>query len=1378
MKKLFNPKGNASTLKARSIIAMFSTVCFLMVSVVLTPSVQAASQSYSSCTKEATIKKVIDPSDVHVYNRTPVSDLVKLLPSMVTVVISNNTTKTASVTWDTSKYLEQVKSSKRFNLTGSVEGTKLKANINVIVSSIYVAVIKPLTPIEVPNGTRVEALNLPQYVSAIMSDGAAVNLAVSWDTTGYNGNTDQAVSYQFKGDVMDTANNATITVKVGAPFILSAIKPDPLTVDNGTAAENLALPKEVEVVWSNGIKTSTDIDWDITGYDGNVSEGKTYVFTGTVKGTNITTTIEVTVKALWSLVWSDEFDGNTLNSTKWAYQNGTGAQYGIDGWGNNELESYSPDNIQVRDGSLVITPKLETKDGKPYTSGRLWTSPTFIKKYGKIEARMKLPAGDGFWPAFWMMPKNDAYGGWAASGELDIMEARGRLTNQVSGTLHYGTLWPKNVYSGNTYTFPQGQSITDFHTYSIEWEPGEIRWYVDGVLYQKQNDWYTTGSDGEERYAYPAPFDQDFYIILNLAVGGNFDNGRQPDTSVFNSNPTMQVDYVRTYEMTGRPYKTPADPKIQVQPLPDGARIADSTGNLVNDVNFEKGIKDNQEGIDADFGDGWNFIHNAQFAGQAAVSVEAINDKNYAKVNVTNAGTQPYSIQLEQHTTLGQGRWYKFSFDAKADKNRTLNTKLGGGPDAGWTAYSDSYTVDLTTDVNHFEKVFQMTKASDINTRIEFNCATSSGPVWIGNVRVVEIAAPTVDYNASKEPLPVTGNYIYNGGFDKYTVNKMAYWNFTKAVDASADAYVPEATRELNVDITNGGADLSTVTVDQRGLKLEKNNGYDLTFNARASVDRTAKVQITSKDGTAIFAEKDINLTAAMTTFELSFNMAGNTDLESKLVFMLGGTASKVYIDNVKLIKTTVDYTGVDIYPLKNGNFSQGLTGWQNILDSGGTASFSAADGPAKIDITNPGLNPWSVMLMQDNMSLVKGIEYTLSFRAKSSVNRNMLVTLENAAYTRAFEAQGLNLTTEWQTFSYTIKPSVSEALALKYQLGNVDNTAANGTVYIDDVVLQVKNPPVKQAPMLVADNTDNMIGNAIDISFADDGVWRTAVTEVKINGQVLSKNQYSITAGNINFPADNFTTAASYTISVEADGYAGTSVVQSVIPNDGKLVRNGTFDSNTDGWTTWLGDGSDAVVTTEGGQMKVSFTNYDGYWRWSTQVYQTGIKLEAGKTYVIKFDARSTINKNVLLEVNKGTTGNYYVSPEIALTTSNNTYTYEFTTTEADINAKLNFLLGSNNAAGPNFAGQSVYLDNISIEEKTTIPPVTSNIIVNGYFDTSIAPWDSYSDGSVTAASAGGEAKIDINGFGPNPWSVQFFQDKLNFEPNARYNLSFKARA
>ena len=240
------------------------------------------------------------------------------------------------------------------------------------------------------------------------------------------------------------------------------------------------------------------------------------------------------------LVWSDEFDGAQLDPQKWYFETGDGSQYGIPGWGNNELQWYLVDSSQLDNGVLRITARRESSNGKSYTSARISTRDRFAFRYGRIEARIRLPGGQGIWPAFWLLPQDEAYGGWASSGEIDIMEAVNLGAsggNTVHGTIHYGGNWPDNVQTGEQYVVPT-DATGNFHVYALEWDAAELRWYVDDVLYSMQNYWYTPSAN------FPAPFDQPFYVLLNVAVGGNFPGAPDGATSFPVS---MEVDYLRVY---------------------------------------------------------------------------------------------------------------------------------------------------------------------------------------------------------------------------------------------------------------------------------------------------------------------------------------------------------------------------------------------------------------------------------------------------------------------------------------------------------------------------------------------------------------------------------------------------------------------------------------------------------------------------------------------------------------------------------------------------------------------------------------------------------------------------------------------------------------
>lgn len=249
---------------------------------------------------------------------------------------------------------------------------------------------------------------------------------------------------------------------------------------------------------------------------------------------------EIAVGGPKRLVWSDEFSAAQLDPNSWYFESGDGSQYSNPGWGNNELQWYLPDSASLSGGILTIEARKETHSGYSYTSARINTRDRFAFRYGRIEARIRLPGGQGLWPAFWLMPQDDSYGTWAASGEIDVMEAvnlGGTGGNSVHGTLHYGDRWPNNLFTGNQYVVPSS-ATADFHVYALEWDGGEMRWYVDDVLYAMQNSWSTSSAP------FPAPFDQRFYILLNVAVGGNFPGSPTASTTF---PVAMEVDYVRVY---------------------------------------------------------------------------------------------------------------------------------------------------------------------------------------------------------------------------------------------------------------------------------------------------------------------------------------------------------------------------------------------------------------------------------------------------------------------------------------------------------------------------------------------------------------------------------------------------------------------------------------------------------------------------------------------------------------------------------------------------------------------------------------------------------------------------------------------------------------
>lgn len=243
----------------------------------------------------------------------------------------------------------------------------------------------------------------------------------------------------------------------------------------------------------------------------------------------------------YKLNWHDEFDGNSLNMNYWSYQEGDGSQYGIPGWGNSEQQYYSQDNVSVNNGALKITARRENKGGKTYTSARIRTANKVAFTYGRIEAKIKLPPYQGLWPAFWMLPDTTTYGNWPNSGEIDIMEAKGRLPNETSAAIHFANNNNQHAYNTGTCDLNQtlSSNMKDWHTYAVEWESDSLFFYVDDICFfgSKCNQYSgVQGNSGQ-------PFDKNFHILLNLAVGGMFDNYINPNDSDLPA--SMEVDYVR-----------------------------------------------------------------------------------------------------------------------------------------------------------------------------------------------------------------------------------------------------------------------------------------------------------------------------------------------------------------------------------------------------------------------------------------------------------------------------------------------------------------------------------------------------------------------------------------------------------------------------------------------------------------------------------------------------------------------------------------------------------------------------------------------------------------------------------------------------------------
>lgn len=414
----------------------------------------------------------------------------------------------------------------------------------------------------------------------------------------------------------------------------------------------------------------------------------------------------------YNLLWHDEFDSNKLDEEIW------NKELRHPGWTNHEMQAYTaePENIYLKDGKLVLRALKFPLDtgGAYYTSGKVQTSNKKDFTYGKVQVRAKVPKGQGLWPAIWMMPTKEVYGSWPLSGEIDIMEILGNEPNKTYGTIHYGS--PHGQKQGS-YILKNGDFSDDFHVFEIEWEPGIIRWLVDGEIFYSEGNWFSRSRAGAD-FSYPAPFDQDFFVQLNLAVGGDWPG--KPDDSTDFENAKFEIDYVRVYQKKSYDYNvTKPMPKIP---------IADENGNYIHNSDFSI-AEDLSDGID------WTFL--TASGGQGTATIK----NNTLIVESTAAGRVDHAVQLvHPNINMKKGKQYRIKFDAKASAPRTVKVAVSA-PEVNWTRYLPEKLTNITTEWQTYTYEFTMKYDDDPFGRLEFNMGNqnSTETLYFKNVTVTEL---------------------------------------------------------------------------------------------------------------------------------------------------------------------------------------------------------------------------------------------------------------------------------------------------------------------------------------------------------------------------------------------------------------------------------------------------------------------------------------------------------------------------------------------------------------------------------------------------------------------------------------------------------------
>lgn len=1067
-------------------------------------------------------------------------------------------------------------------------------------------------------------------------------------------------------------------------------------------------------------------------YPETIENGTPY----TSETTKVKTTVDdENVASKWTLQWSDEFGveeftgnkltghntdgpGSALERAAWTYMIGNGSGYSGAGWGNNEKEYYTDENTSVAvgndidGGALVITAERENYNGAEFTSTRLWTmddgnltkdkEALYTKQYGRVEARIKLEPTEGedatgLWPAFWMMPAYDVYGTWAASGELDIMEARGSNQHSVDGTIHYGSQWPNNKAIGGSYG-NENFSTADWHTYAVEWLPGEIRWYVDDVCYYTTSDWYSTSNDNATDFAYPAPFDQEFYILLNVAVGGNYDGGALSDSL---TEASMFVDYVRVYDLQkedGSVYtkvdyealeSTVSRPTFEAPDAP----IAGVVGENMVDVSdlTEYKTTTNYPSEEASVRNAQWFVSN--LGSGSGKSTNAIEDGDTLVINTTTVGANDYDVQLIHNVPLTRGYTYEISFDAKADKVKTISGKFANI--SGYPAYSDGLAVDLETDWNHYTCSFNMVADSDADGRIEFTVGGTTGKTYFKNFAIV-CKGKTTEAGAddAKEPL-ANGNHIYNGTFDQGT-NRTYFWGTLENTTLTSEKNVCKGV------VTGTSANSG---IYQKGINLLQGDSYCFNMDISAANAGDVTVSFVSADEKTVYGTKTFAVSGAQQAV-VEFTMPkGVTDTNGMLKIVTGNNT--VIIDNVKMIRTTSNnlaWENVDLYPLYNGDFFNGDDGWNIWSENAGWQQHSV-NGAGYMDMeynVNENADFWCVGVQSPAIKMTAGVPYVIKVDYELTKAASIKVETPDGTQTDYDFAQGAHT----KTFEFTPTKDVSGSFAMYFGNqptgGNQHFIMCNISVEVDTTKTTIPAEYQAKKPGSIASAGAVKAGQNIVIN-TNNAEWANAITEVYVNSKAYDADKYvTVNGTQIIVASELMDKEGSYTVKFAAEGYADVkAIAQKVLEASGNVLVNGKFTTNLDGWETYfsswnISNGSAEVVD---GEAVIHVVSTEGN-NWDVQLKQAGLALKAAPYYMLSFDAYATVERPIQMEfANLGTASQTIVN----LGTEKQTHYIYFTNVAATEAASVLFMGGNVNGCLGDFAAvgaHDIVIDNVNLYE------------------------------------------------------------------------------
>ncbi len=742
----------------------------------------------------------------------------------------------------------------------------------------------------------------------------------------------------------------------------------------------------------------------------------------------------------YNLVWEDNFDQAELNRDDW------NVELHEPGWVNEEWQEYvdSEENIYIEDGKLVLRPvKTTDEEGNDYyTSGRVNTQNKRDFTYGIFEAKLRVPEGVGYLPAFWLMSTDEnVYGQWPRCGEVDIMEVHGSETTTNYGTIHYGN--PHNQSQG-TYTL-EGDTFSDsYHVFTVEWEPGKISWYLDGNLYHTESDWYSI-TEGQGELTYPAPFDQPFYIILNLAVGGSWVG--YPDETTDFENARYEIDYVKVYQRDSYDENVTKPEKVVTfrEPAEDGELLLNRDFSEAEDLTDEEG---------------WKFL---LFEGGVAEASIADNEITFA---IDKAGSLEYSVQLVQpNLPMRKGGTYQVSFDAYAVEEARPMIVAVTAPDVSWIRYLPDTKLELTTEKQTFTYEFEMTDEDDANGRLEFNMGTgtSAADIKISNVSVKQIAyeAPVVD---NSKVVLADGNFLYNGKFQEGDKH-LGFWEIDNQAEATLSSTDWYDGRKLKIEGSNISTDKPLVLA-QSDLALITGN-FVFTAYIEGEAGKTVNVSV----GGQSF---DIVLEEGKTVYSNKIALSSVADKNFAIKFTESGD---YLIDNISLVEDSL---------IKNGSFNAGLAGFEPYAYTPDNVTWVvdslSEDNAVDFTINKTGGMAWHIQLKQNGIELEQGQWYRLTMEAKCSMDRQIMFALQKDGSRNADDwtpysgEKIIDLKSDYETYTieFLMEDETDYNAVLSVSMGAVNGPIKEQhRVCIDNILLEKIEEPENAEELLAEQNKD-----------------------------------------------------------------------------------------------------------------------------------------------------------------------------------------------------------------------------------------------------------------------------------------------------------------